>query len=480
MEILVKIIKILEGIIAALKGTIVALGGENKILKERISELERKLGLNSQTSSKPPTSDGLQKQTRKPISLRGQGKLKGGQKLHKGKSMQQIPNPDKIIIHQVKNCCQCGSKLIQAPIEKLIKRQVCDVSIERVVTEHQAEVKRCHCKALTTAFFPQEVKGPVQIGEQLQATILYLSEQFIAKDRLSQVVEDLFGIPVSDTTIYKYETQLAKNLLLFSEDSLSYLKKTEVKHGDETGIRVGGKTEWIHVLSDRFVTSLWQEKGRKCKLTDIEGFYVHDFYKSYLQLDSSGLTHGFCNAHILRELKALVEYDKELWAHQMARLLRSMSHSKNTDALTPSKVARYNRLYDQIVAQGLSYHESLPSLKKPSTGRQKRRTGHNLLIRLRDFKEGILLFLTNRSVPFTNNQAEQDLRMVKVKQKVSGCFRTQEGLKNFTRIRSYLGTIRKNRGNILDGIKKALKEEIRLWQVFNPQLINQLSLSPPG
>ena len=135
-----------------------ALRAENKILKERIAELERKLGLNSQTSSKRPTSDGLKKQTRKPISLRGQGKPKGGQKLHKGKTMQQIPNPDKIIVHQVKNCCQCGSKLTQAPIDKLIKRQVFDVSIERVVTEHRAEVKRCHCKAFTTALFPQAVK----------------------------------------------------------------------------------------------------------------------------------------------------------------------------------------------------------------------------------------------------------------------------------------------------------------------------------
>jgi transposase len=471
------IIKAQAETISGLQVEISGLQAENKLLKERIAELERRLGLDSKTSSKPPTSDGLKKQIRKPLSLRGQAKPKGGQKLHKGKTMQQIPNPDKIIVHPVENCCQCDSNLTQVPIDHLIKRQVFDVTIQRVVTEHQAEVKRCPCKAYTTACFPQEVKGPVQIGNHLQSIMLYLSEQFIAKDRLSQVVEDLFSISLSDTTIFKYENQLAKNLLPFYKDCSNYLKLTGVKHADETGVRVGGKTAWMHVLADRFVSYLYYQPKRKCLLTDLQGILVHDHYRSYLQLS---LTHAFCNGHILRELEALIKYEKEAWASSMAFLLRMMCHCKNQGNLQADKVTRYERLYDHIVAQGLHYHSSLGSLPKPARGRLKRRIGHNLLLRLRDFKSGILLFLKRSEVPFTNNQAEQDLRMVKVKQKVSGCFRTQKGVENFATIRSYIATVKKNGGNVLQAIQMALQREVRLFQIFNPYLINQLALPPPS
>ena len=450
---------------------------ENAHLKELLAELERRLGLDSTTSSKPPSSEGLEKPKRKPISSRGKGKSKGGQKGHEGKTLTQIPTPDKIIVHKVEACCACGADLCEKPVHHTTNRQVFDVEIVRVVTEHQAEVKRCDCHAYTTASFPEDVKGPVQIGDTLRAISLYLSEQFIAKDRLSQVTEDLFGIPMSDTTILKYEAQLAENLQPFCEEASLYLKeKADVKGADESGIRVGGKTDWMHVLCDPFVTLLWHQVDRKCRLQNLKGTLVHDCYKSYLQLS---VTHAFCNAHILRELKALSEYEQEPWSSEMAMLLRLMCHEKNDGRLAERKRSFYHEIYNKIVDRGFYYHSKLKPLKKPDRGRTKNRTGYNLLIRLRDFKEGILLFLKHDAVPFTNNQAEQDLRMVKVKQKVSGCFRTKQGVQNFAAIRSFILTVKKNGGNVFDAIKFALRNKVHLSQIFQPFIPTPLLALPP-
>jgi transposase len=446
-------------------------------LKERIAELERHSLTNSTTSSKPPSSDGLTKQARKPLSLRGEGKPKGGQKGHQGKTMQQSSSPDQVIVHEVHTCADCGADLKEVPFIDTIKRQTFDVIIQRNITEHQAQVKCCTCKAYTTASFPPGVKAPVQIGDDLRSIILYLSEQFIAKDRLSQVIEDLFSISLSDTTILKYEGQLAGNLKTFEKEALVYLQQNAVKHGDETGMRVGGKTQWMHTLCDPFVTYLWHQPNRKCLLKDLKGVLVHDHYQSYLQIDVS---HAFCNAHILRELKALIEYEKEPWALDMFELLRNMCHDKNEGTLDDRKIDYYQILYDKIVDRGLDYHEKLTPLPKPARGRNKRRIGHNLLIRLKDFKAGILLFLTDTQVPFTNNQAEQALRMVKVKQKVSGSFRTLTGVQNFATIRSYIATVRKNGGNVFEAIKLALKSEVYLSQIFNPYNLDPVALSPPS
>jgi transposase len=468
-----KIIEAFQEEIRLLKEEYQLVNEHNKFLKERVSELERRLGIDSSTSSKPPTSDGLGKKSRRPpLSARGKNKNKGGQKGHKGKTTEQVQNPDHIVVYPVTTCTGCQADLSKIEAKRVIRRQVFDVEIRRSITEHQAEVKTCSCGCCTQGSFPADVQAPVQVGDTLKGIALYLSQHFIPKDRLSEAMEDLFSIPVSDTTLLKYEAKLAQNLRTFYEQALSHLKNTPVKHADETGMRVGGKTEWIHVLSNDEVTYLWHNKGRKCLLEGVSGVLVHDHYQSYLQLET--VQHAFCNAHHLRELKALMEYEKEEWAAQMHTLLRAMCHAKNQGALTLQKSALFSRVYDKVVQRALAYHDSLSPLTLPGDratkrGRTKRRIGHNLAIRLMQHKEGVLRFLKDTSVPFTNNQAEQDLRMVKIKQKVSGCFRTPEGVEHFSIIRSFIGTVKKNGCNVLESLKMAIKTAVTLSDILKPQ-----------
>lgn len=440
---------------------------ENRLLKERIFELERRLGIDSSTSSKPPSSDGLGKKPKRPsLSSRESLHPKGGQKGHQGRTMEAVEVPDEIIVHPVQVCATCQADLSQSQAARTVKRQVFDVKIHRFVTEHQAEVKVCSCGACTTAPFPEDVKAPVQIGKTLKGIALYLSEQFIAKDRLSDVMEDLFSIPISDTTLLKYEAQLSHNLKGFYEETFERLRQAVVKHADETGMRVSGQTQWIHVLSNHEMTYLWHHSGRKCLLEGLSGVLVHDHYRSYLQLKT--VQDAFCNAHHLRELQALMVYEKEEWAGDLHKLFKIMCHAKNEESLCEGKVTFFTRIYDKVLERGLRYHESLASLggSPQKRGRTKRRVGHNLALRLLEFKAGVLLFLTDSRVPFTNNQAEQDLRFVKLKQKVSGGFRTQDGVKNFAVIRSFIGTMRKNGFNILDAIKMALLGPVKLSDVL--------------
>ena len=356
----------------------------------------------------------------------------------------------------------------QQNVESTIKRQVFDVEIRSHVVEHQAESKKCTCGTVTTASFPKNISAPVQIGNNARSIALLLSGgHFVPLDRVSEIMETVFDIPISDTSILKYEADLARNLEPFHQESLEYLKKSGVKLSDETGMRVGKKTNWMHVLCDQWVTYLKHQEKRKVQYEGLKGILIHDHYNSYLQLPD--VTHAFCNAHILRELKALKEYEKEPWATEMHSLLQKMNRAKNENRLNEKKAKFFEGVYEKILNRGLDYHESLGPLEhKKKRGREKRRIGHNLLLRLQEHQHGTLLFMNKRDVAFTNNQAERDLRMVKVKQKVSGCFRTIAGVQNFAINRSYIATAKKNGRNILEAIKTAMSEKISLSSLLTP------------
>jgi len=429
------------------------LEAENLELKRRLEELERRLGLNSDNSSKPPSSDGLRKKP-VPMSLRESGKkASGGQIGHKGGTLEQRENPNKIKSHKVYKC-KCGNDLCSSPVERVIKRQVFELpKPELVVTEHRAEVKRCSsCGAEVTGVFPIGVSAPVQYGPRIKGIVSYLScQQMIPEDRLQELLFDVCNIRISTGTIATISKELSEKLTSFNKEVYEELKESEVKHLDESGLRVAGRTNWLHVMSNKGATYYEVKQKRGKMFEGLKGVAVHDHLKSYYKLD--GIVHGLCNAHHLRELKALSEIEKEPWAISMATLLRTMNCIAKREIPNVGLVARAINVYDQILSRGLAYHELQPALhKKGARGRVKRRVGHNLLIRLRDYKDDVLRFLSNPLVPFTNNQAEQDIRMIKVKQKISGGFRTMHGATVFCNIRSFISTMRKKGRDIIHEI----------------------------
>ena len=444
---------------------IAALEKENQALRERIAELERYLGIDSQTSSKPPSSDGLKKKNvHRTRSLREKSKRKTReQKGHKGKTLEQVVEPDKIIKHSVPNCCsECGCDVSQEKVISVLKRQVFDIPKPKLeVTEHQVEVKQCpQCQKKIQGSFPKQVKAPVQYGTRIKAVSAYLQHQhFIPEDRLSEVLKDLYDCPMSTRTIANIGKSLGKKMVSLVEKLADSVKAAPVKHLDETGFRIAGKTQWLHVVST--ATTTWYRPAAKRKdlepLEGIQGRVIHDHWKSYFKLE--GVSHGLCNAHHLRELKALAEIEQESWAKSMKKLLNLANQYRNRypKNIPQPILKRLNKLYESILSRGLDFHESLPPLTRNSNrGRVKRRVGHNLLLRLRDYASDVLRFLTEVDVPFTNNQAERDLRMMKCKQKISGCFRSFDNALDFANIRSVLSSARKQNFNLLDVLIQVL------------------------
>ena len=421
---------------------------------DRIAELERRLGLNSGNSSKPPSSDGFRKKPA-PKSLRCSGQnSSGGQKGHRGHTLEASETVDHVVTHAVKVCESCQGSLADIPVERMVRRQVFDIPEPKIeVTQHEAQVKICPCGCVNTGLFPQGINAPVQYGKRVAALAVYLSvQQMIPEDRLQEAFWDIFSLKISTATLAGLNEAFSQKITSCVEESLASLKTCDVKHLDETGIRIGSKTQWLHVISNLKDTHYRVSLKRGHLLNDIRGTVVHDHWKPYFKLPD--VTHALCNAHHLRELKALQE-EKENWAFELFDLLKTISHEVSLP-IPPTKqtIRKYTKRYDKILAKGFLLHESLPPLQKHRSrrGRLKRRTGHNLLIRLRDFKDDVLRCLLNPAVPFSNNQAERDIRMMKVKLKISGCFRSQRGAEIFCSIRSFLSSKRKQNQNLFTSI----------------------------
>jgi transposase len=430
---------------------------EMAAMQARIAELERRLGLNSSNSGKPPSSDGLKKPVRV-SSLREQsGKKTGGQKGHPGETLCRTETPDAIIDHYPSACAGCGAPLTEAMATGHAARQVVDLPEPQplVVTEHRAHECRCAaCGAQTRAAFPDWVTAPVQYGKRIGAFVLYLLHyQLLPEKRLAVLMADLFGVPLATATIARISQDCARRVLSFAIAVRNQVAAAPVKHMDETGFRIGGKTQWLHIASTTLLTFYRVSAKRGSLLGNVAGIVVHDHWHPYYTL--KGVLHALCNAHHLRELKALVEIEKEDWARRMQRLLRRACHAVNLVRaqdvpLRPELIALIERRYDAIVAEGLAFHAAQPALiKARPRGRPPRRVGHNLLLRLSTRKSDVLRFLTDPSVPFTTNLAERDGRMMKLRQKISGGFRSERGAEDFAVIRSFLSTARKQGWGLL-------------------------------
>jgi transposase len=460
-----------DALIEALLAQLEELRSEVSQLQQEAAELKRRLGLDSANSGKPPSSDGYGKKPR-PVNLREKtGRKSGGQEGHEGRNLRQVEHPDHVVEHWPGVCAGCGAGVGRAEGTDHRKRQIFDLpKPQRVeVTEHRAYRCRCpQCGQDTDAAFPAGVTAAAQYGPHLAALVVYLQHwHFLPEDRLVELLREVFGVELSAATIAAMGQRKAEEWTELAAHIGEQVKQVPVKHLDETGLRIAGVWQWLHVASTWLLTWYRTSRQRGTMLEGVVGIVVHDFWRPYFTLD--GVTHALCNAHHLRELKALSESESEPWARAMFRFLQQACHAANLARGRPAGLKPTFRVwlaarYDRIIAQGLVFHESRPPLdprSRPRRGRPRRRPGHNLLLRLQSHKDDALRFLTNPDVPFTNNQAERDLRMMKLKQKISGCFRADTGAQTFAILRTVLSTARKQGWNILETLTQPSDSLVR-------------------
>jgi transposase len=460
-------------------------------LTARLNELEDRLAKNSRNSSKPPSSDGATKP--KPKSLRGKsGKKPGGQKGHPGTTLSLVENPDHVVGHSPEECQGCGGTLSGETSEVLVgyeRRQVVDVPplLALEVSEHRARRKRClGCGSITTAPFPVEASARVVYGSRIKALSVYLMEyQLLPYERTSELIEDLFGgggvvgmaPPPGVGTLHSTLERCFEGLEKTEEAIEEGLRRARVGHFDETGPRVEGEGMWVHVASTDELThyAIHEKRGSEAMkeigiLPRLSGVAVHDGLSGYRRVVPERCSgHALCNAHHLRELRFIEEEHEQEWAKGMKALLLEIEEAVREEAamggeqLAPERVEDFERRYQQLLEAGLAANP--PPERTGKRGRPKQTKGKNLVDRLDKHREAVLRFMRDFGVPFDNNQAERDLGMVKVRQKISGGFRARRGAEIFCRIRGYISTARKQGENVL-----AALERVFLGDPFVPNL----------
>lgn len=437
-------------------------------LTERVNYLESIHAKDSHNSHKPPSSDGLKKP--KPKSRRqSSGRSPGGQKGHAGHTLEMVEHANKIELCCVERCEYCDRSLGDVHSNSFERRQVFDIPLLRVeVKEYRAELKDCpYCEQTTRGAFPDAIQQPVQYGSRIKSLAVYLSNyQFLPYERMSEFFRDIFFIPISPGTLVNINTTCYGNLASFESAIKEQLTNSSVAQFDETGIRVVGRREWLHSVSTLLATYYGAHPKRGKDAMDamnilplFQGRAIHDFWKAYFNYNCK---HGLCNAHLIRELIFIHEQYQQEWAQDMIECLLDIKEAVNqrkevATSLKEKCLKRFERRYDRILKKGVMENPCpKETVTKKKRGRKKQTKAKNLLDRMKNYKKSVLAFMYDFNVPFDNNLAERDIRMMKVQQKISGTFRCHNGVNVFCRIRSYISTAKKNGKNIFESVKKAI------------------------
>lgn len=415
-----------------------------------IQVLVQRLMLDSSNSSRPPSTDGPKK-SRTTVAAKKKkksDKSPGGQDGHEGSTLQKVENPDEIIELTIDR--RTLPKDADLKSDGFESRQVIDIELNCIVREYRAEVLVDKNGTRYVATFPSELTKAVQYGASVKSLSVYLSQyQLLPYSRIQEMFESHFGLSISQGSIHNFNKEAYERLEFFEAETMETLKKAEVLNADETGIQVGETNHWLHVLCTPKTTYFFahEKRGKEAMdemgiLRDFSGILVHDHWKPYFGYTDN---HALCNAHHLRELQWVIDFKGQQWAREMKSFLTKTNSMVLAagGVLSESQQQKRAELYREIIAAGK--RECPKSM--PTVGSNKKRVAQtkerNLLDRLDQFENSVLMFMRVKNIPFTNNQAEQDIRMVKVQQKVSGCFRSMNGAQYFCRTRGYLITNRK-------------------------------------
>lgn len=457
----------LEAENGALRSEISGLVAKLEALEAELERLRRELGRNSSNSGKPPSSDTLTeraKQDEERLS-RAERRRQAREKAKKffservkrrpgkqpgtaGATLRQVDEPDRVQLHLPGRCGSCGQGLQGAEIVGSEVRQVFDLPLRRLeVTEHQAQSRRCNCGVVTKASFPPEAKVPANYGPVLRAVGVYLMVgQHLPVARAAELLAQVCGAPVSTGWLAGLPAEAAAGLSPFLDELRRQLRAEDVLHADETGSRISGARYWFHVACNGLLTLLDCHPKRGVEALEdmavlpfFSGVLVSDGWRPYWSIE--GIEHALCCAHVLRDLASLSGSPRHrYWADGMADLLVEAKNAVEASAargLSAGQLKAYRARYTKLINQGIG---TLPARHQPGS---VHRDAYNLLRRLRDQRGDVTRYWTDLAVPFDNNQAERDLRMAKLQQKVSGCFRTFAGAKSFCTVRSYLQTAKK-------------------------------------
>ena len=439
---------------------------EIDLLKQEISELKERLNQNSRNSNRPPSGDGFQKPHPKP-AFKKKKKNKGGQRGHSGNTLKQVSEPD-VVVDCEPLVCQCGTGEWTLEVEIAETRQVFELPEPRLeVIEYRCLKRRCQCGKISCGEFPAEVVARVQYGVRVQAMVSLLSiSGCLSFGKIGELFGDLFGYELNTATA---QTMIQRTSALMPVQAIkNEVIKSEVVNADETGIKENDVLKWLHTASSKNLTYQYAHPKRgkeamrdeKSILPWFKGVLVHDCWESYFSF--SQIRHAICNAHILRELTGLIENQQSVWGKKMKELLMQMYLASDYGKGVIGEIGTYQDRYQTILELGEV--EEPPAEKVNPKGKLKRSKGRNLLERLKKHKEAVFRFATLAEVPFTNNQAERDIRQVKVKQRVSSGFRAESGSESFCRIHSLISTLRKQGRKVFEELQAII--EGKPFEVF--------------